>query len=218
MGLAHNPLSARRAAPNPAAGPQPLPALAPQLCRRLPRCPEPLLAAEHGTNPARKGLQDAPEKRAQAWSPPTPQFSMRWVLPRPEHSSADPLPAPPGAALPPPCASAGTFSLPRNGAADSSTDSTLVFPLESKQLQTGDFREPRSLASTYAVLREPLIIPQIFLELLVNELWLHLCSNSSAGRALVPVPAAPCHPGDGPRHQRPPASRAPLKPTLCSAV
>lgn len=45
----------------------------------------------------------------------------------------------------------------------------------SKQLQTEDFRESESLASTYAVLWEPLIIQQIFLEPFVNELWLHSC-------------------------------------------
>lgn len=96
-------------------------------------------------------------------------------------------------------ASGGTTSRPRNGETDSSMDSTLIFPLRSKQLQMGDFRELKSLVSTHAVLREPLIILQIFLEPLANELWLCSSGNSSVTSSpWSPVPTAPCHRGAGP--------------------
>lgn len=129
-----------------------------------------------------------------------------------EHSSVNPVPTTHGSLscpCPVNCATSillshsarlwGATSLPRNGVTESSADSTLAFPLGSKRLQTGDFWELKSLVSAYAVLREPLIILQIFLESLVNELRLRSCGNSAARSSLwSPVLATLCHSGARP--------------------
>lgn len=92
----------------------------------------------------------------------------------------------------------------------------------SKQLQTGDFRESESLASTYAVLWEPLITQQIFLEPFVNELWLHLCGVWWQLCQKHPL----CHCRAGPGTTQTPASALGFKhlgghclnPAMCSAA
>lgn len=79
---------------------------------------------------------------AQAWSPPTPQFSARWVLQHPEHSSADPLPVPSGQPPTPLCLRRGLRSPQQRrvvgwGGGDSSTDSTLGFPWNQNSFKPG---------------------------------------------------------------------------------